>query len=332
MTPRRPAAHAIRLLPALLLAVASCAWTEGERYRVADAPGRTGGPEVLLIEGDPGERLRACVRLPVVLPGDTECCVRIEGVRTLYRWNLGRKFASLPLGILCLAAAPLAVVLEPFVPSPAEVGSFGVPVYMLMAGVWLLGAFCWFPQATPWDALARGRTEEALPPSEVTVVLPAGRWSLPLASCAVEVRMVGGTPLGAGVTDEQGFTYLPLPPGLATLAGRLVEVEIALPGNSLVTRMVTVLLADDPRARIPDPLIVDENGMIRPGRWWFAPADVSTNPRPTQRPAEGITGARRAAGSQAVEPSRRRTWVQAARRSRTSASAPAGSGAECEGE
>jgi hypothetical protein len=275
-----PGACAVGILLALLPGLASCAWNESERCRVADVPDRTGAVEILLFEEGPGERLRAWAWLPVELPGETECLVRIEGVRVLYPWNPGLKLASLPLGILCLAATPLAVVLEPVIPSPAEVGSFGVPLVTLEAGVLLLGAFCWFPQATPVDGLARNRTEEELPARTVTIVLPAGRWALPLASCAVAVRTGAGTLLAEGGTDEEGLADLPLPGTTASLAGRMVEVEVTIPDDSAELRMATVLTAPEVRGHIPDPLVVDEDGRVAPGRWWFVPAAVATGAHP----------------------------------------------------
>jgi hypothetical protein len=280
-----PGACAVGILIALLPGLASCAWTESERCRVADAPDRTGAAEVLLFEEGPGERLRAWAWLPVELPGETECLVRVEGVRVLYRWNLGLKLASLPLGIFCLVLTPLVVVLEPVIPSPSEMGSFGAPLVTLEAGVLLLGAFCWFPQATPVDGLARNRTEEELPARTVTVVLPAGRWALPLASCAVAVRTGSGTLLTEGVTDEEGLADLPLPRTSPSLAGRVFVVEVTLPDGSPERRMATVLTAPDVRGRLPDPLVVDEDGRVAPGRWWFLPADVQADPMAPASPA-----------------------------------------------
>jgi hypothetical protein len=211
--------------------------------------------------------------------------VRIEGVRVFHRWNLGLKLGSLPLGIGCLAATPLALVLEPVIPSPAEMGSFGVPLFTLEAGVLLLGAFCWFPQATPVDGLAGNRTEEDLPARTVTVVLPAGRWALPLARCAIAVRTGGGTLLAEGVTDEAGLADLPLPRSSASLAGRVVEVEVTLPDGPPVRRMATVLTAPEVRGRLPDPLVVGEDGRVVPGRWWFLPADVQADSTASASPA-----------------------------------------------
>jgi hypothetical protein len=242
--------HRIAAVAVLALA-AGCAWVEGERTWIADVPGRTGEPEVLLTEVA-NDRLSAVVSRPLCLTAASECEVLMAGTRRAIPWDAGDKLLSLPIGVGCIAAAPVAVPVGICMALAGEkagdISALWLPVVALIAGGSRVAAFCWFPQATPLDSFTLKTIDEPLEPFRSTAALEAGSRSFPAGGVAVVVRVDGRELPGAAPTDAEGWAEVPVPAGGSPLVRRVVDVELGMPDGGRVVRTSVV---EPPGALVP---------------------------------------------------------------------------------